>query len=867
MVKRTTTWTLTVVFCALVAQMDAAAGPATWPAEEASTMPATSRADKELAARVAGLVERLAGDRFRDREAAMAELKALGPRVALLVQKYRDHPDAEVRARIEEILADPAWIASGAMIRFLRRQHRSPMSGLKFQAGDVLFKIDSTRITDGRLPKDLGPGPYQCCFVRSGKVVEQEFGDLGFMPPLSNWRLDRGGAQQVQGVVALAAGEHAEAFRHLVAAEAAGMEDEKMSLLTVGLAERQGPHDQADRLMAAAIRRFGWGNSGEFAYSLHDSSHAGLPVSAVYDRHLEHRLASDRPLTLTEYWQFEVRFGTTLDAIRRLQKRPWPGEKVIPTLPYDLLEDHCGTLVRLAAHEGRWADAVAAFRRYGRPAQSARHALTMAALHAGSADDLEAAMRAGLAQRDDRRPRNYTLILTTDPILPPVAALILEGHEARAKALLAELVAMEDVDWLASILKGTNRHVLFHGAVVDTALPYVRRAAERCEADEVKRLYLECLALSAGLTAERWKEEFERFGPEKPTEELNWVSAVVQMRLGRYEEARELTKGTIYGANLGALKTALDFLTEHAGRLDGDYRALRTTLAMYRGAAKGSLWAIRADGSTAYVDASGALRQVAGTEAGQLPQGLYGEQIWTLPTGTIYVRRNQVYLLDEKAIRWIRTGASHCGAWSDRTVWKWPDAPTVLRAMLAAVGENRVPSVHIRSENAFQGWTISLFRGGIYVFYTRQPGSAVNLSLEIARRTGRAGLVRLDSPVLFAKDCYLFTGDAGAWYFPKDGKVQPVDFGLPRNDVPVSLRFRDGTYTFHVAPSAGGGVFECPREGSVPRPRPSKHPNQYRLSPGYIFVCGHRDTWGRIPEDAPLQARYERRLAREGKKP
>jgi HEAT repeat protein len=59
---------------------------------------------EEFAKRVQGLIEKLGANTFQDREAATRELIAMGPTVAPLLARSRDHSDPEVRERVRLVL-------------------------------------------------------------------------------------------------------------------------------------------------------------------------------------------------------------------------------------------------------------------------------------------------------------------------------------------------------------------------------------------------------------------------------------------------------------------------------------------------------------------------------------------------------------------------------------------------------------------------------------------------------------------------------------------------------------------------------------------------------------------------------------------
>src|SRR5688572_22388323 len=89
---------------------------------------------------VATIIDDLGAENFDVRKAASDRLKEFGPSVVPMLQKYIDHDEPEIKARVNGVIKSFAFMRDGGIINIIEPGGRAEKLGLKM--GDVIVKID-----------------------------------------------------------------------------------------------------------------------------------------------------------------------------------------------------------------------------------------------------------------------------------------------------------------------------------------------------------------------------------------------------------------------------------------------------------------------------------------------------------------------------------------------------------------------------------------------------------------------------------------------------------------------------------------------------------------------------------------------------
>lgn len=812
-------------------------------------------------AEVVRLIQQLGADSYRQREQASERLREMGASIAPILNRHRDHADLEVAIRVAKLLKDYEWMGRGAMVIWVGPDGQAKQLG--FRIGDVVLKVNDVDIKGHEdISAELQADRRTMQLWRQGKIVQRvvvrgKKADFS----VSSWELARGGAEQSRGMLALSEKRYEEAYQHLRAAWRKGLADVWSLERLVGLTESRLDHKQAMRVYARARRELAK-DSCAWSHQLVDKRRAGLPFSGAHTAWLLQRdgregFSSDLWHQMCDYF---IDGGRNLPLARKIAARKWPNAG---RERHRFWRDY--TRLKIAFHERRWEDVLKGYEAVKDDPYPAREAV-MAAVHAGK---VRQACSIAMKLLDAYEKGNFG---SKDAAycMTAAAAAAAAGREELARPILNRLRRLKPADQDAIL--GDDVHFLYsHAAVRPMMTPYLRQLLRpNSRADRgVGYVYLDTLRFSPACRLQPWRASLSRFGSEKPFGKyVHWVNAECLLRLGRYDQAKQAVKEFFpeyWG--LDAFHRAADFLAAHADRLETDWAALKGVIQVFDGRETGSRWAVRWDGRTFHLDRAGKIHEYPGLAPGEIHRGIAGGCIMSLPTGTIYFRRSQIYLLDEKARRWLPTFAAPCRVPAYRNALDDAAGPVLLKYLLKhypAAGPGR--ELMFR-EIAPGGWRLYQINGDRAVAVHPKSLRLINLSEEIARLAGRAEPAAVYRTA--AKEDYrraLIPTDCGLWLMDAEGKLSRARLGLEEPNVICSILAwpkREGKKYIGVAPQHGGQVFEFDMKTG-----------QIKLTAGYCglgpcdsyhwFMHGRREKRFVLCEYA-IQALYEKRLASEGK--
>ncbi len=762
------------------------------------------------AARVARLIEQMGSRSYRARQKAYETLGAMGPEIIPVLQRYRTHADAEIAARVLALIRRVGWTHRGAIV--LRLQPGTQAERVGFRPGDVVVKVDDEDMASARqLVAFDNTRPRTCYVWRRGEILTKKVapGKIGIY--VGDWQLADGGNEHARGLSAVVEGRFEAAYRYLLQAQDRWAEEPLTRQLMIGLAEYNLDHDRAMKLYHRA--RAGGELEGNWSYNeLDEMIVRGLPFSSAYTADLLERLGKVKPSEAfgSELgYELDTHFlhgGRNFPLARELTARPWP--RVIQGAngpSHSAFHDLSRMQVLL--HDRRYRDAVKYFRK-ARPGGQVHRLALRAALGGGDVGatcDLASRML-----RDQLNParRWNSFAYTALAIVAARAA----GREDAARRLGRQWASLQPR--VADIDDPDLFFILPHLAWSRFALEALRAVPAHRGGDWRGELLLSCLMRSRQCTPAKWEQAFaEVLAPRGGLQHLHWYNAAFLLARGRYAQARRAVKSTFpRGAAVEAFGRAVEFLTRHAPRVRGEWSALQGTFQLYDGAEKGSHWAVRYDGRTFYVDPRGKLHEPAGLTPGEVHQGLRGERIHAGPTGTIYVRRAQVYLLDDRARRWMPTYASQCTVPANAHYWKDATAPAALSYVLKEYPIRGAGRELLWPPLAAGGRVFYQFRGELALAVERKTGRVTDIGREVRRLVGREGQADVYRIRPRGRDRAWIPTNLGLWTMNDAGRIAPIELpALKSRKVMVSVLpwpKRAGKTYVGVASHQGGQVFE-----------------------------------------------------------
>ena len=807
------------------------------------------------------LVEQMDDDKYAVREAAHKKLQAVAPSIFNVLVKHADHPSAEVRMRVKNILDAYAWLRTGAIIQKVKPDSQAEKLGVK--VGDVLLKVDQLDITRHQDLSKSSRADRVFHLRRHGRTITKQIpsGEAGIV--CSTWAFAKGGPAHAEGVAAMADKQYDRAYELLREAADGDMDDAWTLELLIALAEYGLDHRTAMEVYGAVRNRLAdddcsWSHRW-LAYSYH-----GLPMSGVHSDWLLRRMKEGKPGRALSH-RGEIWFvngGRNLEMLKRVSRRQLPNDASNHEQTY-----HRYGRVKMAWFERRWQDVLAEHEHVDYVPWLSREAID-AALYLGKTKACKIASRT-LKAYQEGRIREYSASCS----LAAVAAAVAINREELYQPLLEEL-ERASLDDNGALLRTDMRYLYSHMGVNLKMAPLLGRLAARVGQEGLSYVYLDTLRYTPDLTIEQWTKEYARFGTgvERANKYVHWINAEALLRLGLYARARQAVKGFYKKyEGLGAFHRATDFLQSHAERLSGDWSMLKGVTQLYAGRAEGSHWAVRCDGRTFYIDPAGGVHEYPGLAPGQVHRGVCGDEIGVYDTGTIYVRRSQIYLLDAEAKRWIPTYASPCRVPANSVKWNDSTAPLVLKYILAEYPIRGPGREFMRRPIGVGDWRIYQFRGDLAIAVHPKTHRLIDISRQIGRLAGKdkpaavskIGYDKKDRPVIKDQRTLLPT-DVGLWQMDAEGAITRVSLPTKTPSAPVSVLTwprREGKRYIGVAPQYGGQIYEL-----------DVKTGQGRLTGGY---CGQgpplsfnwfvedREEDRTVRGEYAIQALYEKRLKRE----
>ena len=171
------------------------------------------------------------------------------------------------------------------------------------------------------------------------------------------------------------------------------------------------------------------------------------------------------------------------------------------------------------------------------------------------------------------------------------------------------------------LLNTSARIVIYDEPMRSKFSSFLRKYLEDRKAEDAENCFrlnhipLLCMVSLADLTRDDWNKAVSRM-PQLGDQSI--LLARGFLRLGLIDEAA--VQVSLIDSKVPCkpeISRAYEFLKANAGRLDGDWSMLKGTLSVFDGKAKGSLWAVRWDDRTFYIDPAGKVAEVAGLEAGE----------------------------------------------------------------------------------------------------------------------------------------------------------------------------------------------------------------------------------------------------------
>ena len=376
-------------------------GPTGGLAARAADPPAPAAAAEQA---VASVIDDLGSADFSVRQAATDRLTRFGPEVIPALQRYAEHDDPEIRARVAGVIRSFEWMRQGAIIFEVIEGSRAERLGVR--AGDVVVEDDDVDIvvhTDvGKATE--GKADYTLHLWRDGRVVAVRVaggGKIGIN--MSNWDVARGGNDQARGLAAMGRRppDLDEAYRRLRAARDRGMADSHTFGRLAGLAARA-----LDRAYAAEVYAAYRTTGVDCASGTHnpaDVRHGRVPFNSPHTEWLLKRYR-DEPFSPELYHELEdwfTRLGRNGPMAVELIAKPWPrrSDNVFDQSFHDLARMHVGL------HERRYDDVLAVWAARANPGSTGFSRVTMALQAAVRAGRPAEAARLGLDLLDpDKRP-------------------------------------------------------------------------------------------------------------------------------------------------------------------------------------------------------------------------------------------------------------------------------------------------------------------------------------------------------------------------------------------------------------------------------------------------------------------------------
>lgn len=798
-----------------------------------SRAPATSRpsdvigpATDETA--VASVIDDLGSEEFAVRKAASERLEQLGPDVVPILEKYREHDNPEVRARINGVINAFAWMSKGAIIGRIEPGGPGVKAGLKM--GDVVVKVNNSDIvvhTD--VAKAVNEQAENIWFIwRQGQVKQYRIppGRLGIW--MSNWDIAKGGNDQARALAELGktdANWH-EAYRRLCAAKEAGMNDSQTFGVLAGLASRMLDRDLADE---AYLRYRATDHNCTLTHSFFRGSLDNNPPSAPHTRWLLEQYR-EQPFSTDLYHELEdwsLRYGRNRPWLAELLAKPWPDE--VHRIEQKRIDD----AARLALYTAdRAYDKALAVWDNRADRESVARAIYRSALNAAvSSGNIEKAVDIAIGAMSMREEDSAFLPLTTFAAL---AAACVADDERNATRFLEAFAALPE-GRRNKLLTFESTDCLF----VPPARARIRRwLDEQPKADSIGPL--EVIALADRVADPKsTRAEFDafvgRYGKASHQSEFAHYEVTGLVRFGDLEKAA-VVANRIERIDRDALpaqlvKQLVAARAKYAKELEGPWKAAAAGLIkMFAYPKDQDVWLVRYDGQIFLGQPGKEIVHIPGLPPPPVPLridqstplGGEGEAAVTFPYGKARTRRTQLslagesYVLTEKAGPWLAAGSVEGPI---------PGGFSTLQAEAARYLDRTYGLPlhgHRRDSLPWMGqyfW----FEGNLLIHVHFATRAVTDLSKAIGQAAGRQQPAQIFWPYIQPSGPVLLHTDCGLWQVDrKTQKVQRVPLGLPdENVIVVHLDQEDfaagpeKSTLVGVAPQHGGQIFWVDKDMKV----------------------------------------------------
>ena len=809
-----------------------------------SAWPSAGRADGEKGpgprldpdeVEIEGLINQMGAPKYKVRAEAHEKLHALGPSVVPVLVKYRDHKNAEIAERVRNIIGDYVWMQTGVLVTKVKGRYpwiewekppkrdslgRGAMekacwnhistadrgrfarvgpdldSPFSFQVGDVIVKVNGVNITRTGDLDPFWPEACDCVIWRGGRMIEHRTIGLPLNMAIARWDYARGGSDLARAVRLYAGREYREASARFRAACRNGMDDFWLLLEAAAMASYFLDRTGALEMYEAAMRI----NPQQDDLTLRGAPGLIYPEGwsdiDVCSDWLLKRLRDPAATKQERSWaDFHFTFfSPNLAMSRRLADANWQGPVEHPYFLYQ----HKLIPALLAWYEGRWRDcrdAADAARKLPAADEASAWLSLLASLHLG---DVDAACEKVVFHRT-----RWTFIA--------LVAAAAAGRSDLSDKVLAG-IRWGPRENRTSSFTGDDSECLMHAGVLKE-LGAAMRKLDGLKAQPAWRVWAYCPHFTEADLAEALLPYRGSDGQVPRWLYNRLYQPVLEMRWSKYESAKSLLAKS--GRDAEPMKQAAELLAAKAARLDGDWAALKGTIAVYPAAEPGARWAVRWDGSVVHVDAGGKCREFPGIAPGQVHRPDRGERIVAGPDGTMYLKRSQVYLFDAAGGRWLRTWAAPHGLAVPKGLWDDPAAPAMLRHVTARYPPPATDRGELLDANAIGPWRFYRLRGNIGILVHSKTRRVVDLSAQIAAAAGADKPVAVYRPWINgdanAAPAGLFPTSAGLWKVSDEG--QPSRIVLDPNAPNQAVRVMPGDppkgkLYVGVVVEQGGKVYE-----------------------------------------------------------
>jgi hypothetical protein len=784
-------------------------GPTTNPAAVAA---------HDLSRRVDRLVDDLGAVDGARRGAAAAALREIGVEALPLLEPHRDHPDAEVAAAVQTLIASYGWLRDGAIVAYVMPNTAAQRAGLR--VGDVIAKVDETDVTAEWEVDRARSGAENTFHVwRDGKVFTARLPAGWIGTSYGGWRFDKGGVEHARGV-ALAAtpAGHAEAYRLLLSAWRNGMDDPWALGLVASLAERHLDHATA---MVAYGQMHGRLEGCWRTHASTDLYYYNLPFNGPHADHLLTQLRRG-PLTgflAHELFDFATRHGRNLPLARDLEAMPQVNGAA--GNPHWRFFDMAAR-VMVAHHDRRWDDALGAFDNAfyinGTTQDLPKEFALRSAVAAGRTGKA-AEIGADAARRYAGTPNAAGTIAHA---LYALAAASAAGDAAAERDVAAALQRLNHARFLAALAL-EPREVLLHPGVVPAARRLLEATVTPADPAWARELLLAVVAGAEELTADDWARVIDRWGRGLTSAAWHEADLTARLRVGDYGVARKAVERLAGPAEEARARR------EMIGKIEAQaaaWAALEPPLTQVVRVEEvgGATWAARHDGRLFRIDGDGKAREFAGLPPpSRVPSALRprlaatrGRTTLCLPGPRAADRQSygEFYVLDEAAGRWVDATALP----ADAELLEFADAHATATLALLRHADKAYPLTD-GLRRRFHAWraadahTLCWLEGNTLLVRDARTGAVRDLGDEIATAAKRLKRVDVYAVPPAEEGRLWIPTSAGLWRLDlAEGGLSRIPLGLKDEDVPVVPLTEPqrvappGARLFGVAPQHGGQV-------------------------------------------------------------